>query len=66
MKPKWGRLDLEKALFNARVFRQWMEKEIITDGVTNFNLDDTHRIGYLDNWEIANYASAGPNYEYSS
>jgi iron complex outermembrane receptor protein len=58
--------SLEKALFNARVFRQWMEKEIITDGVTNFNLDDTHRIGVdlAVNWEIANYASAGVSYEY--
>ena len=59
----WAR---EEILFNARVFRQWMEKEIITDGVTNFNLDDTNRIG-VDisvNREITNFAVAGLSYEY--
>ena len=61
-------LNGKSILLSGRVFRQWMEQEIIFDNVSfqNVNLDDTGRLG-LDLsliWELADYASTGVNYEF--
>ena len=60
-------LNGESILLSGRVFRQWMEQEIIFDNVSfqNVNLDDTGRLG-LDLsliWELAEYARTGVSYE---
>lgn len=58
--------SMEKILLSGRIFRQWMEKEIIVDGFDNINLDETSRIG-LDlslSWELADYASTGISYDF--
>jgi outer membrane cobalamin receptor len=58
--------SIEKILLSGRIFRQWMEQEIIVDGFDNVNLDDTSRIG-LDlslSWELADYASTGISYDF--
>ena len=57
---------MEKILLSGRIFRQWMEQEIIVDGFDNINLDETSRIG-LDlslSWELADYASTGISYDF--
>ena len=60
--------EMEKVLLSGRVFRQWMEQEIIFDDVSfqNINIDDTGRLGFdfSLSWELADYASTGVNYEY--
>ena len=60
--------EMEKILLSGRVFRQWMEQEIIFDDVSfqNDNLDDTRRLGFdfSLSWELADYASTGVSYEY--
>ena len=60
--------EMEKVLLSGRVFRQWMEQEIIFDDVSfqNVNIDDTGRLGFdfSLSWELADYASTGVNYEY--
>ena len=58
--------SMEKILLSGRIFRQWMEQEIIVDGFDNINLDETSRIG-LDlslSWELADYASTGISYDF--
>ena len=56
----------EKFCLDTRVFQQWMEHEIITNGSSNFNLDDTERVG-LDfslTWNINEMISSGLMYAY--
>ena len=60
--------SLEKVLFSGRVFRQWMEREIIwdNDNFKNMNLDDTSRLG-LDlstSWDLADFVKTGVSYQY--
>ena len=53
---------------SGRIFKQWMEQEIIFDSGSfqNINLDDTGRLG-LDfslRWELADFVSTGISYDY--
>jgi len=55
-----------KFCLDARFFQQWMEHEIISNGSSNFNLDDTERVG-LDfslTWDITEMVSSGLTYGY--
>ena len=61
-------LNREKISLSGRIFRQWMEQEIIFNNASfqNVNLDDTSRLG-LDLsliWQLADYASTGVSYEF--
>lgn len=59
---------MDKISVSGRIFKQWMEQEIIFDSGSfqNINLDDTGRLG-LDfslRWELADFVSTGISYDY--
>ena len=60
--------EMEKVLLSGRVFRQWMEQEIIFDDVSfqNVNIDDTGRLGFdfSFSWELADFVSTGISYDF--
>jgi iron complex outermembrane receptor protein len=63
-----GDWSFEKLLFSGRVFRQWMDREIIWDNgnFKNINIEDTSRLG-LDlstSWSLSDFAKTGLNYQY--
>lgn len=60
---------IENLFLNGRIFRQWMEDEIIYDSAawSNVNLEKTRRIGldFSAEWQIAEMIRSGVKYEYA-